>query len=270
MALTERSSASVETDRKIVVDGVSQAYDTVRALSDVSLSVREGEFCCIVGPSGCGKTTLLRTIAGLEDADSGTIRVDGDRVTEPGLDRGMVFQEYALFPWRTVRGNIRFGLDRPACDCPDCEGRIRELVDLVGLSDFEDAYPKELSGGMKQRVGIARALAVDPEILLLDEPFGSLDARTRDRLHDELLDIWAETQQTVVFVTHDIDEAVKLADRIVILDDEPGTVQSTVSIDVDRPRERTSHEFVDYVARIRDELGRTTDASQKSPQDKNY
>ena len=179
----------------------------------------------------------------------------------------MVFQEYALFPWRTVRGNIRFGLDRPACDCPDCEQRIRELV---GLSEFEDACPKEFSGGMKQRVGIACALAVDPEILLLNEPFGSVDARIRDRLHDELLDIWAETQQTVVFVTHDIDEAVKLADRIVVLDDDPGTVQSTVTVDVDRPRERMSHEFVECVACIRDELGRPTYARQESTQDKNY
>ncbi|AUG47711.1 nitrate ABC transporter ATP-binding protein [Haloarcula taiwanensis] len=264
MALSERSSDPAKAGRKIVVDGVSKAYDSVQALSGVSLSVREGEFCCIVGPSGCGKTTLLRTIAGLEDTDSGSILVDDDRVTEPGLDRGMVFQEYALFPWLTVRGNIRFGLDRPACDCPDCEGRIRELVDLVGLSGFEDAYPKELSGGMKQRVGIARALAVDPEILLLDEPFGSVDARTRDRLHDELLDIWAETRQTVVFVTHDIDEAVKLADRVVVLDDDPGTVQSTVTVDIDRPRERTSHRFVEYVARIRAELGQTPGASQSS------
>ena len=222
MALSEQSPNAADPARKIVVDGVSKTYDSVQALSDVSLSVREGEFCCIVGPSGCGKTTLLRTIAGLEAADSGSVLVDGDRVTEPGLDRGMVFQEYALFPWRTVRGNIRFGLDRPACDCPD------------------------------------------PEILLLDEPFGSVDARTRDGLHEELLDIWAETRQTVVFVTHDIDEAVKLADSIVVLDDDPGTVQSTVTVDVDRPRERTSREFVDHVARIRCKLGQPSDTSQGS------
>ena len=259
MALSDRSSEPADSDRKIVVDGVSKAYDSVQALSNVSLSVREGEFCCIVGPSGCGKTTLLRTIAGLEATDSGSILVDGDRITEPGLDRGMVFQEYALFPWRTVRGNIRFGLERPACDCPDCEQRLRELVDLVGLSEFEDVYPRELSGGMKQRVGIARALAVDAEVLLLDEPFSSVDARTRDRLHGELLDIWAETQQTVVFVTHDIGEAVKLADRIVVLDDGPGSVQSTVTVNADRPRERTSHGFVDHVARIRSKLGQLTD-----------
>jgi NitT/TauT family transport system ATP-binding protein len=143
----------------------------------------------------------------------------------------------------------------------DCEARVRELVDLVGLDGFEDAHPKELSGGMKQRVGIARALAPDPEILLMDEPFASVDARTRDRLHAELLDIWVQTEQTVVFVTHDIDEAVTLADRVIVMGTDPGTVQSTISIDLARPRERTDHDFVDHVARIRDELGSPGDTS---------
>jgi NitT/TauT family transport system ATP-binding protein len=255
MALSSDSSTSRDSREKITIQNVSRSYESTQALVDVSVSVAEGEFCCVVGPSGCGKTTLLRAIAGLDDPDGGSILVGGDPVTGPGLDRGMVFQEYALFPWRTVRGNIRFGLDRPACDCPDCEARVRELIDLVGLDGFEDAYPKELSGGMKQRVGIARALAPDPEILLMDEPFGSVDARTRDRLHAELLDIWTQTGQTVVFVTHDIDEAVTLADRVVVMDTDPGTVQSTFSIDVERPRGRTSRDFVDHVARIREELG---------------
>lgn len=255
MALSSDSSTGREPREKITIQNVSRAYESTRALADVSFSVAEGEFCCVVGPSGCGKTTLLRAIAGLDDPDGGSILVGGDPVTGPGLDRGMVFQEYALFPWRTVRGNIRFGLDRPACDCADCEARVRELIDLVGLDGFENAYPKELSGGMKQRVGIARALAPDPEILLMDEPFGSVDARTRDRLHAELLDIWTQTGQTVVFVTHDIDEAVTLADRVVVMDADPGTVQSTFSIDLERPRERTSRDFVDHVARIREELG---------------
>jgi NitT/TauT family transport system ATP-binding protein len=249
------SATGREKRAKISVRNLSKAYESTHALDGVSVSVPEGEFCCVVGPSGCGKTTLLRTIAGLDDPDSGSVLIDGDPVTGPGLDRGMVFQEYALFPWRTVRGNIRFGLDRPACDCVDCEARVRELVDLVGLEDFEDAYPKELSGGMKQRVGIARALAPDPGTLLMDEPFGSVDARTRDRLHAELLDIWAQTEQTVVFVTHDIDEAVTLGDRVVVMDSGPGTVQSTISIDLARPRDRTAHDFVEHVARIRDELG---------------
>jgi NitT/TauT family transport system ATP-binding protein len=255
VALSTDSSSSRESREKITVQNVSKAYESTRALDDVSFSVTAGEFCCIVGPSGCGKTTLLRAIAGLDDPDSGSILIDGDPVTGPGLDRGMVFQEYALFPWRTVRGNVRFGLDRPACDCADCEARVRELVDLVGLGGFEDAYPKELSGGMKQRVGIARALAPDPETLLMDEPFASVDARTRDRLHAELLDIWAQTEQTVVFVTHDIDEAVTLADRVIVMGTDPGRVQSTIPIDLARPRERTDHDFVEYVARIRAELG---------------
>ncbi|MDR9431315.1 MAG: ABC transporter ATP-binding protein [Natronomonas sp.] len=255
MALSSDSSAGRDAREKITIQNVSRSYESTQALDNVSFSVSEGEFCCVVGPSGCGKTTLLRAIAGLDDPDRGSILVGGDLVTGPGLDRGMVFQEYALFPWRTVRGNIRFGLDRPACDCPDCEGRVRELIDLVGLDGFEDAYPKELSGGMKQRVGIARALAPDPEILLMDEPFGSVDARTRDRLHAELLDIWTQTGQTVVFVTHDIDEAVILADRVIVMDADPGTVQSTFSIDLERPRQRTSRDFVDHVARIRDALG---------------
>jgi NitT/TauT family transport system ATP-binding protein len=259
MALSSDSSTGREAREKITIQSVSRSYESTQALDDVSFSVSDGEFCCVVGPSGCGKTTLLRAIAGLDDPDGGSVLVGGEPVTGPGLDRGMVFQEYALFPWRTVRGNIRFGLDRPACDCPDCEGRVRELIDLVGLDGFEDAYPKELSGGMKQRVGIARALAPDPEILLMDEPFGSVDARTRDRLHAELLDIWTQTGQTVVFVTHDIDEAITLADRVIIMESAPGTVQSTFSIDIERPRERTAHEFVDYVARIRDELGSPTD-----------
>jgi len=255
MALSSDTSANREGRAKIAIQNVSRSYEATQALADVSFSVAAGEFCCVVGPSGCGKTTLLRAIAGLDDPDRGSILVGGDPVTGPGLDRGMVFQEYALFPWRTVRGNIRFGLDRPACECPDCEARVRELVDLVGLDGFEDAYPKELSGGMKQRVGIARALAVDPDILLMDEPFGSVDAHTRDRLHAELLDIWTQTEQTVVFVTHDIDEAVTLADRVVVMDADPGTVQSTVTVDIDRPRQRTAQEFVEYVARIRDKIG---------------
>jgi len=260
MALSSDSPTDQESSEKISVRNVSRSYESTRALADVSFSVAEGEFCCVVGPSGCGKTTLLRTIAGLEAPNSGSVLVDGHPVTDPGIDRGMVFQEYALFPWRTVRGNIRFGLDRPACECSDCEARVRELIDLVGLDGFEDAYPKELSGGMKQRVGIARALAVDPETLLMDEPFASVDARTRDRLHAELLDIWTRTEQTIVFVTHDIDEAVTLADRVVVMDADPGTVQSIVTVDIDRPRQRTAQEFVEYVTRIRDELGSPHDA----------
>jgi NitT/TauT family transport system ATP-binding protein len=244
---------------KVVVDGVHKVYDSkrqrVEALSDVSFSVGDGEFVCLVGPSGCGKTTLFRTIAGLETPTDGEIRLDGDRVTGPGTDRGMVFQEYGLFPWRTVRGNVAFGLEEQGIDGPERRRRIEEMLDLVGLSEFADAYPKELSGGMKQRVGIARALAVDPEILLADEPFGSVDAQTRDMLHEELLRIWSETGKTVLFVTHDVEEAVKLADRVVVMAADPGRVREVVDIDLDRPRERTDQSFAERVDRVRGLIG---------------
>ncbi|MFB6092897.1 MAG: ABC transporter ATP-binding protein [Haloquadratum sp.] len=243
----------------VVVDGVRKVYASerqrVEALSDVNFAVAEGEFVCLVGPSGCGKTTLFRTIAGLEAPTAGEIRLDGEPVTGPGTDRGMIFQEYGLFPWRTVRGNVAFGLEEQ--DVPESERtrRVEEMLELVGLSEFADAYPKELSGGMKQRVGIARALAVDPEILLADEPFGSVDAQTRDMLHDELLRIWDETGKTVLFVTHDVEEAVKLSDRVVVMAADPGRVREVVDVGLDRPRERTDAAFAEYVERIRGLIG---------------
>ncbi len=257
MAFLNENDESIAETLAIEVDGVSKRYDshtTVEALRDVSLTITDGEFVRLVGPSGCGKTTLFRLVAGLEAPTNREILVSGARVSGPGVDRGMVFQEYNLFPWKTVEGNIRFGLDRPACDCSDCEARVADLVDLVGLSGFEDAYPKELSGGMKQRVAVARALAVDPEILLLDEPFGSIDAQTRDRLQRELLDVWQRTGKTVLFVTHEIEEAVTLADRIVVFGRDPGHVVTTIDVDVERPRERTNREFVATVERIRERI----------------
>jgi NitT/TauT family transport system ATP-binding protein len=238
----------------IAVDGVGKRYEghqTVDALGDASFTVADGEFVCLVGPSGCGKTTLFRLIAGLEPATTGEVRIHGQPVDGPGIDRGMVFQEYNLFPWRTVAENVRFGLDRPACDCTDCAARVAELVDLVGLEGFEDAYPKELSGGMKQRVAVARALAVDPDVLLMDEPFGSIDAQTRGRLQRELLRIWQDTRKTVLFVTHEVDEAVQLADRVVVMGANPGHVARTVEVPLSRPRERTDDAFVRLVERIR-------------------
>ncbi|MFB6295733.1 MAG: ABC transporter ATP-binding protein [Halobacteriales archaeon] len=239
----------------MVVDEVEKQFQsgdrTVRALRDVSFGVAEGEFVCIVGPSGCGKTTLFRIIAGLEDSSGGTIWLDGEPVEGPGMDRGMVFQEYGLFPWRTVLENVAFGLEQRDMPRPERRERATEMIELVGLEGFADAYPNELSGGMKQRVGIARALAVDPEILLMDEPFGSVDAQTRDMLHDELLRIWAETGKTVLFVTHDVDEAVTLADRVVVLTGSPGRVHEIVDVDLDRPRSRTDDAFAEYEARIR-------------------
>jgi len=242
-------------DGKVVVDEVGKRFrsgsGTVEALRDVNFAVEDGEFVCIVGASGAGKTTLFRIIAGLESATEGTVWLDGDPVTEPGTDRGMVFQEYALFPWRTVLGNVTFGLEQRDMPKADREARAREMLELVGLEDVADSYPKALSGGMKQRVGIARALAVDPELLLMDEPFGSLDAQTRETLHAELLDIWSATGKTVLFVTHDVSEAVTLADRIVVMTDSPGRVGEVVDVDLPRPRERTDEGFAAVYDRVR-------------------
>jgi NitT/TauT family transport system ATP-binding protein len=244
---------------KVVVDGLGKRYDsdrqTVQALDDVNFSVGAGEFVCLVGPSGCGKTTLFRLIAGLETPTTGVVELDGSPVTGPGTDRGMVFQEYGLFPWRTVRGNVAFGLEEQGLDGEAREHRVEEMIELVGLGGFGDAYPKELSGGMKQRVGIARALAVDPELLLMDEPFGSVDAQTRDMLHRELLDVWAEMKKTVLFVTHDVEEAVTLADRVVVMASNPGRVREIVPVGLDRPRRRTEPAFAEYVERIRELIG---------------
>ncbi|MFB6140592.1 MAG: ABC transporter ATP-binding protein [Halosimplex sp.] len=250
-----RVDGAVEGDHRVAVDGVTKVFgvedgDPVRALDGVSFSVEEGEFVCIVGPSGCGKTTLFRIIAGLESATDGEVRLDGEPVTGPAMDRGMVFQEYGLFPWRTVVENVAFGLEQQDLPAEDRRRRAQEMIDLVGLDGFEDAYPNELSGGMKQRVGIARALAVDPALLLMDEPFGSVDAQTRDMLHDELLDIWSETGKTVLFVTHDVEEAVKLADRVVVLSSGPGTVAEVVDVDLERPRTRTDAAFGEYQERL--------------------
>ncbi|NHX35509.1 MULTISPECIES: ABC transporter ATP-binding protein [Halolamina] len=244
-----------EDDRRVVVDGVSKLYDRddggVQALEDVEFAVDDGEFVCVVGPSGCGKTTLFRIIGGLESATSGQVRLSGAPVTEPSPDLGIVFQEYHLFPWRTVRGNVAFGLEQQAIDAEAREERVDAMLDLVGLEAFDEAYPTELSGGMKQRVGIARALAVDPEILLMDEPFGSVDAQTRSMLHEELLSVWEETGKTVLFVTHDVDEAVTLADRIVVMGAGPGHVQEIVDVDLDRPRDRTDGAFAENVEYVR-------------------
>jgi NitT/TauT family transport system ATP-binding protein len=253
-AATRREDASA-----VVVDDVGVRFEsgrrTVQALSDVSFDAADGEFVCIVGPSGCGKTTLFRTIAGLEPPTTGEVRLDGRPVEGPGPDRGMVFQEYGLFPWRTVAGNVAFGMEQQDVPAGERERRTEELLDLVGLTGSADAYPKELSGGMKQRVGIARALAVDPELLLMDEPFGSVDAQTRDMLHDELLRIWRETGKTVLFVTHDVEEAVTLADRIVVMAADPGRVREVVPVALDRPRERTDAAFAERVAQVRDLIG---------------
>ena len=220
-----------------------RAKSTVRALDEINLEVQKGEVICILGPSGCGKSTLLNIIAGFLPPSGGEVRVDGRPVVEPGPDRGFVFQEFALFPWRTVLENIEFGPVLKGMEKADRHARARELIQRIHLTGFEDKYPFELSGGMKQRVGIARALANDPEVLLMDEPFGALDAQTRRVMQEELLKLLGETKKTVLFVTHAIDEAIVLADRVVIMTARPGQVKALLGVDLPHPRERTSPEF---------------------------
>ncbi|NPV62276.1 MAG: ABC transporter ATP-binding protein [Methanotrichaceae archaeon] len=214
----------------------------MEALQDINLSIRDHEFVCFIGPSGCGKTTLLRIIAGLDDPSSGSVYLDGDLIMGPGPERGMVFQEYSLFPWRTVIDNIAFGLELKGVNKKERLERSKQYLKMVGLERFSDRYPHELSGGMKQRVAIARALVNDPKALLMDEPFGALDAQTRNIMQSELLRIWEEERSTVVFVTHSVDEAIYLADRIVIMSARPGRIKDVISIDIPRPRVRTSTE----------------------------
>ncbi|HPC55465.1 MAG TPA: ABC transporter ATP-binding protein [Methanolinea sp.] len=236
----------------LVLDSISKSFSladgsTVDALSGISLAVADSEFVSVLGPSGCGKTTLLRIIAGLETPTSGTITLDGERIAGPSPRMAMIFQEYSLYPWRTVIDNIEFGLEIRGMTREERKKRAIEYLDLVGLRDFAGRFPYELSGGMRQRVAVARALAIDPAILLMDEPFGALDAQTRNRLQRELLDIWEKTRKTVLFVTHSVDEAVYLSDRIVVLTPRPGRIREIVPIGLPRPRERTDVEF----ARIR-------------------
>ncbi|MGB2843189.1 MAG: ABC transporter ATP-binding protein [Halobacteriota archaeon] len=214
----------------------------IKALEDINLNVKPNEFLCIIGPSGCGKTTLLRLIAGLDHPNSGEIILDGKEVKEPSPDRGMVFQEFSLFPWRTVIKNVTFGLETQRIDKEEQYRIANEYLELVGLKGFENCYPYELSGGMKQRVAIARALAMDPSILLMDEPFGSVDAQTRNILQEELLEIWKRTKKTVLFVTHSVDEAVYLGDRVAVMSARPGRIIECMDIDIARPRKRTSVE----------------------------
>lgn len=217
----------------------------VQALADINLTIADDEFVSFVGPSGCGKTTLLRIIAGLDTATSGEVRVDGDLISGPGQKIGMVFQEYSLFPWQSVLKNVAFGLRMRGIGKEERFSIARKFISLVGLSQFEESYPYELSGGMRQRVAIARALATDPDLLLMDEPFGALDAQTRNHMQCELLDIWESSKKTILFVTHSCDEAVFLSDRVVVLSPRPGRIREIVNIPIPRPRDRTNREFID-------------------------
>ena len=227
-------------DKILQVRNLSKSFSTpqgeIEALRDVSFDVHRREFVCIVGASGCGKSTLARILAGLDAQTRGQMLLDGQPVTGPGHDRGMVFQGYSLFPWLTVKRNVMFGLRMSGKGSVEAESRAREWLALVGLQKFADAYPHQLSGGMRQRVAIARALANQPRILLMDEPFGALDAQTRARMQTHLLDIWRNVDITVVFITHDLDEAIYLADRILVLKPHPGRVQEFIEVPVPRPR----------------------------------
>ena len=215
----------------------------VVALRDINLEIQEGQFVCLLGPSGCGKSTLLNAIAGFSLPTTGNITVHGKVVTEPGPDRGMVFQEYALFPWMSVEDNITFGLRIKKEDPKKIQNKLEELLKMLKLTEFKKRYPKDLSGGMRQRVAIARVLALDSPIMLMDEPFGALDALTRRSLQDELLKVWNEYKKTVIFVTHSIEEAIYLADRIVVMSYRPGTVKKDIVVDMPRLRNPTSPEF---------------------------
>ena len=208
----------------------------VTALNNINLTIHKREFVCVIGPSGCGKSTLIRILAGLESATSGQVLLNGQEVTKPGPERGMVFQGYTLFPWLTVKENIMFGLLESGQDRGSAEADARQWIDLIGLNRFENHYPNQLSGGMKQRVAIARALANQPKILLMDEPFGALDAQTRAKMQAYLMEIWKNIDITIFFITHDLDEAVYLADRILVLKAHPGEVQELVEVPVPQPR----------------------------------
>ena len=239
------------------VEGLGKTFESpqgpVTALKNINFKTHRREFVCVIGPSGCGKSTLIRILAGLEEQTCGEVLLDGKAVHGPGPDRGMVFQGYTLFPWLTVKKNVMFGLERSGKGRHVSQQEARSWIDLVGLAKFENSYPHQLSGGMKQRVAIARALANQPRILLMDEPFGALDAQTRARMQSYLLDIWKNVDVTILFITHDLDEAIYLADRILVLKAHPGEVQELIEVPVPQPRspdQLLSPEFLATKARL--------------------
>ena len=251
----------------IDIDHVSHTFQTSGrqshlALSDISLRIGDGAFVSILGPSGCGKSTLLYIVGGFVNPTEGVARVKGQTITGPGPDRGPVFQEFALFPWKSVLGNVMYGLRQQGVSRTEAEAQSRRLVEMVGLKGFENFYPKELSGGMKQRVAIARTLAYHPAVLLMDEPFGALDAHTRTRLQNDLLNIWERDRKTVLFVTHSVDEAVFLSDKVVVMTRAPGRIKQIVDIELPRPRRRAEllldsryQKYVVDIERLIDDTG---------------
>jgi len=244
--------AGEERSVKVKIDNVRKVYDTrngeMIALNGVNLDIMENEFICVVGPSGCGKSTLLNIIAGLLEPTSGAVYCDGKEVKGTGTERGVVFQQYALFPWMTVKKNVMFGLNLKGIKGKEAEEIAMKYIKMVQLEDFADHYPKELSGGMKQRVAIARAYAVNPSILLMDEPFGALDAQTRTQLQQELLETWEKEKKTCFFITHDVDEAIILAQKVIIMSARPGRIKEIVDINIPYPRNqetKMSPEFLE-------------------------
>lgn len=261
---------------RISVRNVTRTFDLKGeefvALDDVSLDVADNEFITVVGPSGCGKSTLMNILAGLDTPTSGEALVDGRPVTGPGPDRGVIFQQYALFPWLTVRKNVEFGLKTAGLSAKDRREKAEHFIEMVGLGEFADALPKMLSGGMKQRCAIARAYAVDPSILLMDEPFGALDALTRVKLQEQLLDTWSREKRTVMFITHDVDEAVFLANRVVVMAARPGRIYDVIDVELPGPRTedlRLSPEFTELRNRVWSAVyyqtpGRRVDATHRA------
>ena len=250
--LTDRSMQGT-APVKLTIRGVHKQFSDLVALKDVNLEVAEGEFVCVVGPSGCGKTTLLRIVAGLEEADLGDVAIDGKQVNGPGADRGFVFQSDCLLQWRTVLSNALIGLEINGRRNAASIVHTQSLLKLVGLEGFENYYPWQLSGGMRQRVNLARALAINPDVLLMDEPFSALDAQTREIMQTEMLRIWNAGRKTVMFITHQIDEAVYLADRVVVLGRRPGRVKEIVPIEIPRPRSlavKRTPLFIGYIDQI--------------------
>jgi NitT/TauT family transport system ATP-binding protein len=241
---------------EIAIRGLGQVFGAgaaaVTALTGIDLEIEAGEFVCLLGPSGCGKSTLLNAIAGFVAPSSGTVTVRGQSVAGPGPDRGMVFQEFALFPWMSVARNIAFGLEIRGAGRTEIARKVDELLALLGLEEFRDRFPKDLSGGMRQRVAIARILALDPPIMLMDEPFGALDALTRRGLEDELLRLWQATGKTIVFVTHSIEEALALGSRVVVMTYRPGTIKRDIAIPLPRPRDRANAGFAALLRELDD------------------
>ncbi|WP_067894199.1 ABC transporter ATP-binding protein [Nocardia vaccinii] len=248
----------MSTSAKLVLRGVRKEFqvrgarESFTALEDIDLELGDGEFLVLVGPSGSGKSTLLDLLGGLSKPSAGQLLLDGRPITGPGLDRGIVFQQYALLPWRTARGNIEFGLEAKGVRRRERRSIAERYLELVGLNGFGDRYPHELSGGMKQRVAIARSLAFDPEVLLMDEPFAALDAQTRETLQDELLRIWRSTGKTILFITHGIDEAVYLGRRVAVLTSRPGRVKAIVEVDLDRRADQDADTDIRSCERFRD------------------